>query len=277
MGAQIETNLLKIRASAAGLLMSGGAGITPGQLVELQELQARKEAAAIGNAKALTANMEAKLQELFTKKNAPPSLGETAKSYVEKLWLETMYGYKEPIVTDELLKGNLVEQDGIALVSDVIPVNEFRVKNKQFFEDEYFIGTPDIVLKTEPFVEDIKSAWSIKTFFEKRDIDPIYYAQGQVYLHLTGKQFFRVHYCLLNTPIDLVHNEQKRFFWKYGGDENNKHFQSAAEQIARNHIYDGIPNRNRVKTFEFEYDPRFIQRLQERVVLARQYFDTLTL
>lgn len=271
MRAQIESSLLKIRASAAGHLMASGTCITAKQLEKLNELQVRKD----GKGKPLTENMENELKELIAKRDAPEELGRGAKSYVEELWLETVYGYKEPVVTDVLLKGNMCEQDGIRLVSEVWPCDEFRVKCKQPFKDDFFTGNPDILLKQ--VVEDIKSAWSIKTFFNVEAPDPIYYAQGQVYMHLTGRTKFRVHHCLLNTPVELVHNEQKRFFWKYGGDENNRYFQAAAEQIERNHNYWHIPANERVKTFEFDYDPAFITELQGKVKLARVYFDSLKL
>lgn len=270
MGAQ-TTDLLKIRASAAGLLMSGSAGITSKQLEKLVELQARKD----GVGRPLTANQADELADLVKKRDAPPSLSQGAKTYIEQLFLQHRYGYKEPVVTDVLLKGNMCEQDGIALVSKVVPSDEFRVKCKRYFEDEYFTGNPDILLKQ--IVEDIKNAWSVKTFFYTTDLDPIYYAQGQVYMHLTGRTRFRVHHCLINTPIELIHTEQKRYFWKYGGDEKNRHFQEAAKQIERNHTFDHIPENERVKTFEFDYEPSFISELQKRVEMAREYYDTLKL
>jgi len=269
MGATTDT--LKIRASAAGLLMSGGAGISAKQLEKLKDLQARKD----GNGRPLTENQCNELADLIAKRDTPPSLSQGAKTYIEQLFLQIRYGYREPVVTDVLLKGNMCEQDGIALVSRVVPTDEFRVKCKRYFEDEFFTGNPDILLKK--IVEDIKNAWSVKTFFYTTDLEPIYYAQGQVYMHLTGREKFRVHHCLINTPIELVHSEQKKYFWKYGGDENNRHFQDAARQIERNHNFDHIPENERVKTFSFDYDPAFIAELQSKVILARQYFETLKL
>jgi hypothetical protein len=262
---------LKIRASAAGLLMSGGAGITAKQIEMLAELQARKD----GQGKPLTPKMESDLSDLIAKRNAPPELGATGKSYIKSLWLCLEYGYKEPMVTDVLLKGNMCEQDGMALVTDVYGGDEFRAKNKKNFEDDFFMGTPDVILSK--IIEDIKNAWSLKTFAEIEKPDPVYYAQGQVYMHLTGRRLFRIHHCLINTPAELVYNEQKKFFWKYGGDENNQHFKEAAEQIARNHNFDHIPMEQRVKTFEFEYNADFIAELQSKVILARKYYSTLQL
>lgn len=264
--------VLKIRASAAGLLLPGGGGISAKQLERLSELKTRNN----GRGKPLTSNMEAELADLITKRDMPPQLGQTGKSYVEKLWLKIKYGYDEPVVTEELIKGDMCEQEGMDIVSVLWP-GEFRKKNDTFFQDDHFTGVPDTLLEKEDVVEDTKSAWTVKTFFGKTEVDPIYFAQGQVYMHLTGRKKFRVHYCLVNTPAELVHNEQKRFFWKYGGDENNQKFKKAAEQIARNHNVDHIPLAERVKTFEFEYDPTFIAELQSKVILARAYYNTIEL
>lgn len=253
--------------------MGGGTCFSERNRERLNELQARKD----GIGKPLTANMEAELLELIAKRDAPPQLGQTAKSYIEELWLKYNYGYDEPLITDELLKGNLVEREGMELVSLMWP-GEFRKKNEQYFEDEHFCGTPDTLLEKEPdVVEDTKSTWSIKTFFNVDRVDPVYFAQGQVYLHLTGRRKFRVHYCLMNTPPELVHNEQKRFFWKCGGDENNPEFKRIAKQIEKNHNVDNVPLGQRIKTFEFDYDPAFISELQGKVILAREYYNTLKL
>jgi len=262
---------LKIRASSAGLLMPGGTGVTEKQLERIAELQLRSN----GAGRPLTDNMKSELADLIAKRDAPPELGQTGKSYIQELWLHLEYGYKEPMVTDVLLKGNMCEQDGMKLVTDVFGGNEFRAKNKRNFEDDFFMGTPDVILSE--VVEDIKNAWSLKTFANIEKPDPIYYAQGQVYMHLTGRKLFRIHHCLVNTPVELIHNEQKKFFWKYGGDENNPHFKEASEQIARNHNFDHISPYQRVKTFEFEYNPNFISELQSKVVLAREYYKTLSL
>lgn len=274
MGAQ-STYTLKIRASAAAKLMVGCAGITDKQLLELAELEQRRLDAMSGKAKPLTANMDAKLAELIAKRDAKPELSQTAKTYIEELWLQWRYGYKTPLVTDGLLKGNMCEQDAIGMVSRVHPCDEFRVKCKKSFEDDYFTGNPDILLSK--IVEDIKNAWSLETFFYTQQLDPIYCGQGQVYMHLTGRRKFRVYHCLVNTPLELVYAEQKKYYWKFGGEEDNPHYKEAARQIERNHNFDHIPENERVKLFEFDYDPCYIAELQKRVEIARVYFDSLKL
>jgi hypothetical protein len=271
MGATTETTFLKIRASQAAKLMGKLEGITEKQSETLKLYQSRKD----GNGKPLSKLQLIELEKLITKRDALPELPQTAKSYIEELWLKERYGYQAPLVTDVLLKGNICEQDAIGLVSRVYPCPEFRTKCKRYFEDDYFTGNPDVLLKK--IIEDIKNAWSIHTFFNTTELDPIYYGQGQVYMHLAGRTKFRVYHCLVNTPLELVHAEQKKYYWKFGGDEDNPHYKEAARQIERNHNFDHIPESDRVKLFEFDYDPSYISELKKRVEMGRQYFDTLKL
>lgn len=272
-----ERSNIKFRASAVGALMVGGNGITDKQLQQLEELQSRKEAASRGEAKPLTAKMEEDLAALIEKRDAPFELSQTAKTFVREEWLRREFGFRDVVVTDEMLKGHICEQDSFSMISETCPAEEFRSKNKYRYENEWFTGYPDLVLKKSDFVEDVKSCWSLKTFLDKTSVEPIYFAQGQVYMDLTGKRNFRLHYCLNDTPRQLVENELRRFFWKYGGDEDNPDFLQASEQIERNHSFGEIPVSKRVRTFVFEYDPDYLSELKKRVEAARDYYLTLEL
>src|SRR5699024_9319440 len=95
----------------------------------------------------------------------------------------------------------------------------FVMKNEKQFEDEFFTGTPDIILPNE--IIDIKNSETHKTLplfvksIMKTDTEPYakyrnYYCQLQVYMHLTGIRKARLLYTLMNTPTELL---------KYGEDE----------------------------------------------------------
>ena len=268
-------NKIKFRASGVGALMVGGNGITEKQLEKLNQLQERKDAAKLGNAEPLTDNMESTLSDLKAKRDAPFELSQTAKRFIESEWLRIKYGYDEPVVTNEMLKGHLCEQDSIKLISEVHPVKAFRRKNTKRFENDHFKGCPDIVLLD--LIEDVKSSWSLRTFFEVDSYPELYYAQGQVYMDLTGAKKFRLYYCLNNTPLELLIGEDKKFYYRFGGADNNPHYIEAQEKLYRNHNYDDIPANQRVKMFEFDYDPEYIAELKKRVEHARLYFDSLKL
>jgi hypothetical protein len=210
-----------IRASKAGLLMVGGNELTEKQIDKLRALKARQESAKIGLAKPLPPGMAKELEKLENKHSEPFEFGKSAKDFIESIWLKNTYGYKDVLVTEQTLKGNYCEQDSIGLVSDLITSDQFRVKNKEHFVNAFFKGTPDVVLRDEDTVEDIKSSWNLKTFFQTREIPELYYAQGQVYMDLTGLNNFRLHYCFVDTPEEVLWQIKNKYFHKFGRDEDH--------------------------------------------------------
>ena len=201
------------------------------------------------------------------------NLSETAKSMIEEQWLYDKHGYFEEVATDEMMKGIECEQDSMALAQKVLK-GEFRVSFKKNLNNEFITGTPDIVLKD--YVEDIKTSWSIKTFFNA-DISTLYYWQLQGYMWLTGKEKARLIYCLVNTPEQMVIDMQKRVFYKYDGDSQNPDYIRKRDQIKRNHTFDHIPEADKVKTFEVELNKTGIDVLIEKCKRANEYYNTLKL
>lgn len=265
---------IKIRASKAGLLMTDarGVGLTGNQTQTLEEYLARKN----GKGKPLTANMENALADLIAKRDAPFELSQTAKSYIISLWLYMEYGYEEPVVTPELMKGNLCEQDSIELVSGLIPAKEFRVKNRDRYEDDYFTGTPDVILRKDGVIEDLKTSWTLKTFFDASP-DKSYIGQAQVYMHLTGIKEYRLIYALVDTPNEIVLQEMKRYWFKFGQDDGNPEYERICNQLAAMHKVGHIPEEDRIKVFRFAYDPEYMKELIFRVKEARKFYNGLTL
>lgn len=265
------------RASSVGNLMAGTIGLTEKQTAYLAELQERDQLSAVGQAKPLTEKMKATVAELIEKRDAPAELGETAKSLVRKMWLQEEYDFREVMYSKETMKGHLCEQDSLALISEIWPEDEFRIKNTRRLEGLNLAGTPDVLLKTVETVEDAKTPWSIRTYFDVKEPPELYYAQGQVYMYLSEFTKFRLHYCLVNTPVELVAAEEARLFHKFGRSDDSDSYQEAIEQIRINHEYDHIPAELRIKTFEFDYDSAYMDELQGRIELAYKYYDTLTL
>lgn len=257
--------------------------LTPKMKEATLELQQQKEDAANGvelkgiKVKPLTDKQEERLAELVEKRDAPFELSQSAKSYIEGVWLRKEFGYDEPVFTEVLMKGLLCEQDSIQLVHSVWSSSEFRVKNKQRFKNEFFTGCPDVILQSDGIVEDVKTCWTIKQFIQKKKIEPLYFAQLQAYMDLTGLRQARLHYCLVDTPEELIMEEEKRFYFKFGCDEENKHYLEACDKIRKNHMVSHIPKQSRIRTFEVEYDEAFVKELKSRVVHARAYYNGLSL
>lgn len=201
-------------------------------------------------------------------------LSQTAKTLVESMWMQMKYGYYEPIVNDYMTKGLNMEQDSMALVQSVLG-GQFRTKNRERLQNDYFIGTPDIILKDA--VEDIKTSWSLKTFMNA-ELTPLYMAQAQAYMALTGILQYRLIYALVPTDEAVILKNCDKLVWQYGGDYSNEDYIAHSTQIKRNNdLIKDIPAHDRVKVFEFGYDADMVEELHRRIERAREYYLTLKL
>ena len=201
-------------------------------------------------------------------------LSETTKTYLKELWLYNNYGFREEVLTDEIIKGVETEEECLSLVQEVLGGNELRLKNKKMFENDFITGTPDIILSDT--IEDVKSCFTVKTFMNSELIDN-YYMQGQCYMELTGKRKFRLIYCLVQTPQKLIYNEQMKFYYKFNCDEEHPEYIRIAKQIEQNHNIEKIPAKDRIKVFEFDYDPLIIAKLNSRIEKAREFYSKISL
>jgi hypothetical protein len=202
------------------------------------------------------------------------NLSETAKTFVEDKWLFDEFGFAELLKNDYMDKGNECEQDSMDLVSQVVP-GGFRSRYNTKLQNEYVIGTPDIVLSD--CVEDIKTSWNLKTFFNA-ELSKMYFAQAQCYMWLTGKEKYRLIYALVPTPQHMVLNECEKLSWKYGKNYDNEDYIAQTQQIQRNNdLIKDLPIEKRVKVFAFDYDPQFIETLKTKIEKAREYYNTLKL
>jgi hypothetical protein len=175
-------------------------------------------------------------------------ISETTKSYVKEYLISQIYGIKKQINNKYLSKGIWLEDEAIDKAIEWLDI-PFALKNEKYFEDDFFCGTPDLILENE--VLDIKCSWDAFTFplFENEIPTKDYYYQLQVYMHLTGKRKARLVYVLLNTPEELVYEEK--------------------------HLYDNMDKKYRIKTYEIEYSEDVIADLKERVTNIRNYIKTI--
>lgn len=172
-------------------------------------------------------------------------ISQTTITYVQEYLKESIYGIRKQITSKYLSKGLSLEDEAIDTAIDWLNL-PFVIKNEKYFEDDYFCGTPDLILDDE--VLDIKCSWSAFTFplFDKEIPNSDYKYQVNVYMHLTGKKKAKVVYVLLNTPEDIS---------KYDESYN----------------YDNVDKKYKIKTYDFEYDENIINELKSRVDNIRDY------
>ena len=197
-------------------------------------------------------------------------LSVTAKTFVEECWLHIKYGFSEPLNTFQIQKGHICEDDSIALMQEVYPFEGGREKNEQHFNDEFFKGTPDVILPE--FIEDVKTCWTGLTFAKKKTIPKLYEAQAQVYMHLTGRKKYRLIYTFVDTPESIMTELEKSLFFKHSCDEENPSYIEDCLNLRRLHSTRGIPAIERLKIFEFDYSGAYIKDLKDRMKKARRYF-----
>jgi hypothetical protein len=198
-------------------------------------------------------------------------LSQTAKSYIEDLFNELEFGYRKEFSSRYTDKGLEMEDEAIQFASEQFDW-DFVVKNTERFTNDYITGEPDI--NTDSLLADIKCSWSLDTYpmFEADLKNKDYYWQLQGYMWLTGKTQAELVYCLMNTPLQIVEDEVRRAHWKAGlidEDIDLRH------EVQLKHNYDNIPSKLRVKRYIVERDEKAIEKIIEKVEIAREYYKML--
>ena len=204
------------------------------------------------------------------------NLSETAKSYLRDIWLQDTYGYKEPSTPSvEMLKGLMCEADSMSLVQDVLG-GTFRVKNLETFKQDALAGTPDCILPN--CVEDIKTSWSLRTFYEADGSNTAYYWQAVAYMMLTGKTAYRLIYCLVPTPEELLQREYSKLEYAYGRNLEDPKYIEAYYQIKKNNdLISILPKASRIKVFNFALSKEDVQAVENKLKKAEQFYKTISL
>lgn len=198
-------------------------------------------------------------------------LSQTAKTYIEELAREHLFGIKKVFKSRYTDKGNEVEEQAIELTEDVLGF-EFLTKNEKYFENDYIKGTPDVI--TTSLIIDVKSSWSGETFpfFESELPNKDYYYQVMGYMWLTGKKDALISYCLINTPEEIVNDEIRRTAW---GKYEIEPSEETIREVKSVHNFNHIPKDRRVKAFHVEYNEGVINEMKTRIDECRKYFNTL--
>ena len=181
-------------------------------------------------------------------RNKSETLSETTKTYVKEWLIEKIYGIRKETKSKYLDKGNALEDIAIDKAIQWLDL-PFAIKNEKYFEDDFFCGTPDLIV--DGVVYDIKCSWDAFTFplFENEIPTKDYFYQLQVYMHLTGCKKAVLTYVLLNTPDFMIYEIK--------------------------HDYDAMDKKYRIKTFEIDYNSEVIEKLQNKVDNVRKYLQTL--
>lgn len=287
-----QTELILFRASAAGALMTEPktSGITEKQLAKIAEYESIRDTGLNSNgnkAKFFGTTKEAELADLIAKRDAPPELSATAKAFVRKVWLQQEKGVYKDIKSKYLEKGIYREEDAITLLSEVD--NVLYSKNEERRCNEDHTGECDIYKEfpDKKITIDTKCSYDPETFMNA-GLEHDYEWQGRIYMELWDTDEHHVRFCLVDAPEHLVAKEKEQAKWKYySGDMTDaeldaleKMMEPIYAQIERNLVYSNNPaftKEERVKTFVIKRDREKMEVMKERVKLAREYYNTITL
>lgn len=198
-------------------------------------------------------------------------LSETAKTYIQDLFKEKELGIAREFWSRYTDKGIQMEDEAIDFAGQVLGW-DFVVKNEQGYENDWITGTPDVI--TNDLLADIKCSWDGNTFplFDTELKNKDYYWQLQGYMWLTGLEQAELVYCLMDTPHQIVEDEVRRAHWKAGLIDEDLDLREAVQS---QHNFDHLPNNLRVKRFIIRKDEEAIEKIKEKVELAREYYEQL--
>lgn len=179
----------KFRASSLGEIMGDAQSIDPQYLTDVLATISRKTKK--------TDEEKAMLEPLKAK-----SLSAGAKTAVEKMAKEFVYGFTETFSSKYTDKGLLVEPDSLALYNSVFFSS--HEKNTERKTNEWVTGECDIF--TGRKIIDLKSSWSLLTFpaTSASGRDSAYEWQLRAYMMLWDVDTSEIAYCLVDTPEELI-------------------------------------------------------------------------
>lgn len=249
--------------------------MTPGKGTVLTEKQAEELDRLAGLPR--TEKQESTYQRLLEKKNAPPELSDTAKSYLREVYLFNKYG-KETAGGSErskyTIKGTSVEGDSIKLLMRLD--GQKYLKNEDFFTNDFIMGTPDIVVRDEAGnaakIIDIKSSWDGASLLANlgQPLNSNYFYQVQGYMALTGATEAEIAYCLVSMPDEIINSEKKRIYYLMNpATEDNPEYKRTIERLENNMTFSDIPEEERIIKFKVPRDEQIIQNIYEKVQQCR--------
>ena len=185
---------------------------------------------------------------MTTDRSKSELLSETTKSYIRSVAKQDFYGYNVELNNKYINKGNMQENDSIALFNTVHFTN--YSKNTERLNNEWLTGEADIVLDDQ--IIDIKTSWSLETFPATLEeaVNKDYEWQLRAYMMLYDKNYATLCYCMVSTDPSLL-NE-----W---------------ENLSL-HQVDHIEPSNRITTLLFTRDLELEEEIKTRLYYCTEYY-----
>ncbi len=173
-------------------------------------------------------------------------LSEGAKTMVETIAAQEIFGIDFEVDSKQMEKGRLCEQEAIDLLCAVRGI--VLAKNTVRMRNDVLTGEADLVGVDRG--HDLKCAWSAATFpiVESACYDKLYEWQMRGYMMLWDIDLWEVNYALVNTPEHLIGYEPQSM-----------------------HFFDHIPKEHRITTWAVARDAAKEKLIIEKCKLAKSY------
>lgn len=219
------------------------------------------------------------LGAIMTDSRTKEALGETCKAHLMECYIERVYGRKKDLTNKYIEKGLACEEDSLTLYSRV--TKTFYKKNKQVFENDYLIGTPDVL--TEDDVIEIKTSWDIFTFHNvlHKPINKNYFWQVQAYMELTERKRAKLVYCLVDATPAMVTEAKKKLRWQFNpidveAVELNEDYIAACAEVDKSMTFGDIPIEERYLQITIDRDEKLMGTAKARIEECRAFLNNLT-
>jgi len=134
------------------------------------------------------------------KTKAEGVLSKGARTYLNSLAKEAVYGYREEISSKAIRKGIDCEQQSIDLYNSVF--FESLKKHVGRLSNDCITGEPDLI--KDGYGIDIKTSWSLATFPALPEDCSDYEWQARGYMCLFDRPRWYIAFCMIDTPEDLI-------------------------------------------------------------------------
>ena len=213
-----------------------------------------------------------KISDIMTKpKNASELISDGAKTVVTE-WYNNQYFNRKPLPAGSKYTIKGTEQEWVALAFLNNHIGSRYAKNKEYKNDGTISGFADVVECNH--IAEIKCPFTHETFptlhndlysFKKE-----YWCQVQGYMHLWGKSSAKVFFVLVNAPENVINSEMWRIARLNGYPSPSADIEA---KVRATLTFDDLPNDKRVKCFDVEYSPDFIEVVKERVLMCREWLE----
>ena len=225
-----------------------------------------------------------RLSDLMANDRSGKGLGLTAKKVILEAVLFNKYGVEPKEISNKYLeKGIINEVEGIKLAGKVLGWLDIDTnKPKVRLYNDYVVGEPDV--NEGDVLADIKNSYDAFTFpYGSSEIPTkAYEYQLLAYLWLTGKKRASLVYTLTDCPEYIINDEVNRLVWKntanpkYATLSQDEIEQAVEDKVRQSLTFsDKIPAEKRVKEYIVEYTDEAIEKIKERIELARLEYDKL--